>query len=91
MTITLARRPMPKCSTCRWWGHDASAGERDSHDPTLWARARPCGAMHFDGWDSGPHPVDIEPPHKAQVVDGSGYYASLRTAADFGCVLHEAK
>ena len=27
---------------------------------------------------------------KAIAVDGSGYYAALRTAADFGCVLHTA-
>lgn len=27
---------------------------------------------------------------KAIAVDGSGYYAALRTAGDFGCVLHVA-
>lgn len=26
---------------------------------------------------------------KAISVDGSGYYAAVRTQADFGCVLHE--
>jgi len=26
---------------------------------------------------------------RAFVVDGSGYYAALRTHPDFGCVLHE--
>lgn len=28
---------------------------------------------------------------KAIAVDGSGYYAALRTTADFGCTLHEEK
>jgi hypothetical protein len=27
---------------------------------------------------------------KAIAVDGSGYYAAVRTAPDFGCVLHAA-
>lgn len=28
---------------------------------------------------------------KAIAVDGSGYYAAVRTAPDFGCVLHSPK
>lgn len=40
----------------------------------------------------GPQEPESEDIHDvlAYVEDGSDYYAALITAADFGCVLHEA-
>lgn len=89
---------MNRCSTCRFWGSadggdDINALERvreDSERLGLWDRVRPCGAIHQNVEANGAYAHTLEPKEKALVCDGSGYYASLRTASDFGCVLHRA-
>lgn len=85
-----------RCGTCRHWGTP-----RDNGTET-WG-LRPCVAVipkydvavlkdenGNDLWDENYEPVPVNTP-KAMVVDGSGYFAALKTAEDFGCVLWEAK
>ena len=84
----------PTCSTCRFWGaqrpEDGDEGfARIKEDVELWAKVRPCGAVMGDPDGSGAFPHRLPADRKAEVLDGSGYYASLRTREDFGCVLHE--
>ena len=88
---------MKTCKTCRYWGlprdeYDAEAIEqikKDSDRLHLWGRVRPCGAVLACESGVGPSATTLSEGERARVVDGSGYYASLRTRDDFGCVLHE--
>lgn len=86
---------MANCGTCRFWGADVTDAIRRSR---YFNEVRPCSAIRQN--DAYLYSVDRdrEPPlagpkaglsDKAEVVDGSGFFAALRTAADFGCVLHE--
>lgn len=81
------------CATCRFWGADPTWDESSSW---AWDRVRPCRRVKHDD-DSGyfPHGQGTIPElaigEKARVVDGSGYFAELHTADDFGCVLYEPR
>ncbi len=89
----------PTCGTCRHWGAPrpedyeevTPAIKADSERLGMWDKIRPCGAVYSSESD-GVH-CFVSPPRdrKAVVCDGSGYYASLRTAADFGCTMWEPK
>jgi hypothetical protein len=84
---------MNNCSNCKhWefprvksWGNDVTYGE--------------CRAvLHNDNYKFDPYPDEDEDNDPdtfniplACVVDGSGYYAGLRTKSDFSCCLHERK
>ncbi len=73
------------CGGCRHWGPvRAIADEFDviDMDERVYGNLRPCLAIKMGLEGIGP-----EPGAKAEVLDGSGYYATLRTAEDFGCVL----
>ena len=75
------------CATCRWWGYGRT---KELESKAFWQLARPCGAITHDQDHTGSDPGGYLPRGvKAQVLDGSGYFAALRTAADFGCVLHK--
>lgn len=82
------------CGTCRFW-------TKTNRDESYYFNLRPCGAVKQrediemakgdDGdevrdEDGNETPV-VRP--RAMAVDGSGYFAALRTAEDFGCVLWE--
>ncbi len=85
-----------RCGTCRFWrGVDAL-------DSWSW-NLRPCGAVlqredvpvvkdadGLDVMDDDGNKTPVVMP-KAMAVDGAGYYAALKTAEDFGCVLWEPK
>lgn len=86
---------MNTCGTCKHWGKD-----RLPYFPGL----HPCRAViaqHDVEKVSDDNGFDVEPPDgcylakggtpKAVAVDGSGYFAALKTREDFGCVLWEAK
>lgn len=82
-----------KCGECKHWGEYDPIEE--SCDDGTWDSVRnfdlrTCGAV--------PHVAScIDEPNntaegkRALVMDGSGFYAVLRTAEDFGCVLFEEK
>lgn len=88
------------CGTCRHWGEP-----QDWSFIAALQSLRPCGAVKHDaklprkkdadGLDAeDPEtfgPILDCPTPKAVVVDGSGYFAALKTAEDFGCPLWEAK
>lgn len=81
-----------RCGTCKFWGSDPHDDEIREADPDLWARVRPCaGVPQAPDHGSGPYAHELAPNARAEVIDGSGYYASLRTREDFGCVLWEEK
>ena len=48
---------------------------------------RPCGRVPHRVCDGGDEYIDI----RAYVEDGSGYYAALVCAEDFGCVGWESR
>lgn len=80
----------PLCATCKWWGF----GHKDCGDDFPWSELRPCGLIvHRLGYqeydDKGEVIPPVMPEARAYVVDGSGYYAALKTASDFGCIKHE--
>lgn len=85
---------MARCETCRNW----SNAEPDwQFDQLIMGR---CAAIRqredilepareIEDWDAR----EVEEgrllsAEKAIAVDGSGYYAAIRTRGDFGCVLH---
>lgn len=92
------------CETCRFWlASSASDWEFDAlgvgdcqaikmrsdiKDEAFEHRPR----KDFDDWDEV-EKLEVEALRaaKAFAVDGSGYYAALRTFPDFGCVLHQRK
>lgn len=68
---------MNKCETCKHWG------EPDKYEQNEF---RKCEGI-VDGADYR-NVLDDTP---AYTEDGSGYLSSIKTKADFGCVLWEAK
>jgi len=85
------------CMTCRHWGaftSDADRGRVYSDDPEQHAEDVAFGdvvAIKRMGLCQriGDEKQNLDA--EAVAVDGSGYYAGLRTAATFGCTLHEPK
>lgn len=86
---------MEHCETCKHWkavepdwqfdalvmGRCAAVKQRDD----IIAPAR-----QVEDWDAREAEEGrLLKLEKAIAVDSSGYYAALRTQADFGCVLHE--
>jgi hypothetical protein len=94
-----------RCGSCRFWGKkpDGSPIINDGQPET--GEFRSCGKIEHDDYNrSDPNPdlafLDddddiIEMNAKraalgdAVTVDGSGYYAALKTRDQFGCVFHE--
>ena len=78
---------MKTCNTCAHWGKE--------EDQELGVRKCAAVPMLFDSftWSENFDRRVIRPEcanKKAFVQDGSDYYASLRTRADFGCNQWEA-
>lgn len=92
---------LARCETCKHWKFDKPDWEfddikfgeckrimmRSSIVDAALIEAEVSDQFSNDG-DRIAH--DAIAKAKAIAVDGSGYYAALRTAPDFGCVLHEA-
>ena len=85
-----------RCGSCYWWGRTAAGGRAEGD-------IRPCGAVPYDkgrAYQSDAeiaagHPDDAadalaapERTNLAMTQDDSGYFAALKSRADFGCVLH---
>lgn len=89
----------PTCETCRHWKFAEDDWEFDGLRMGKCARIQ----MRQEIADSVTFPEGVERwdeageklvgaamlASKAIAVDGSGYYAAIRTAPDFGCTLHE--
>lgn len=76
---------MNTCGECRFRGD-----ELESYDSKLGRDAKNgsflCGKIEHDN-----DPEFRKSSDKATVIDGSGYYAALCVAEDFGCVLWEPR
>jgi len=78
-----------RCETCRHWGMDRDSGKQ----------FRECQRIQHDtddeSWDDKryEHATDEESvfDDPAVTIDGSGYWAALRTKCDFCCSLWEPK
>jgi hypothetical protein len=90
-----------RCATCRFWlfetpdwqFDDIIFGECKAVKMRETLEKDALEGTDFDRWDDEAEPI-IKAAFraaKAIAVDGSGYYAALRTASDFGCVLFQAK
>lgn len=92
------------CETCRFWLYISAEDwefdalgvgdckaikmREDIKDAVFDSRPRDA----FDDWDEVERlEAEALRAAKAFAVDGSGYYAALRTFPDFGCVLHQPK
>lgn len=85
---------MNRCGDCKFWGKESESVTREF---------RSCTGIIHDGYDRNAvgkedldDRVDIElvvniQSRPAVVVDGSGYFAALKTKEDFGCVLFERR
>ena len=74
------------CGNCKHWGNKEEEKENEMF--------RTCQAVIHDnnGFTEGFRTdLKFRKAHKAVVLDGSGYFAALRTRDDFGCVLWEGK
>lgn len=94
---------MKTCGTCKHWGaghnEHEKAGESVEKDDIF----KPCGAVvQVDKFVADARPawskdtalrasLEEVRARKAVVVDGSDYFAALKTQSDFGCLLHEDK
>jgi hypothetical protein len=77
---------MGTCGTCKHWkriDHEA--------DPTSDPRYGTCEAIPQarEEWDDDGDVSVMAGDWKAVAVDGSGYFAAIKTRECFGCVLHE--
>lgn len=85
---------MNLCGTCKHWGtgdfgpwgkYDDDGNEVPQTGP--W---RACGRIPRTYYQN--EPEDVAPENRRAVTcDGSGFFSAIKTAADFGCVLHERK
>lgn len=79
---------MKTCKTCKHWKKPKAIDVEND-------RFKICGRIKFDAnYDSSyatKRELDEESvfDEPAVTVDGSGYFAELRTQESFGCTLHE--
>lgn len=83
-----------QCATCRYWVHEQGA----VHDEYTNVRMCACPKMvHAGGFNADLTAMTaIDDSHvilgdEVGVVDGSGYYAKIFPAANYGCVHWTAK
>jgi hypothetical protein len=88
---------MQTCETCQHWNFDERDAEFDGLKIGRCAAIRQredviSPARELEDWDAREaEERRLLSEAKAIAVDGSGYYAAIRTAPDFGCTLHEPK
>lgn len=70
------------CRLCRFWGDDKDKGQTFRK---CMAIGHAVTAFDDDFNETLVYREDRAPVQGAYVVDGSGYYAALKTAEDFGC------
>jgi hypothetical protein len=74
------------CGTCKHWKR-VDAESTDIEDP----RYGQCEAIpraEYE-WDEDLDIHVVKGDWQAVAVDGSGYFAALRTRESFGCILHD--
>lgn len=90
---------METCETCRWWMFDTPDWQFDDLRIGECKRVKQREVIEdeatrdlVDGrWNDAAEDAIKSAMQEARaiVVDGSGYYAALRTMPDFGCNRHE--
>jgi hypothetical protein len=75
-----------QCVTCKHWGNAKDEGKLFRECQRI-VQDRDQ-ASDCDEFSTDPENVLDE---TAVVIDGSGYFAKLRSKANFGCVMHEAE
>ena len=98
---------MSRCGDCKFWGlpDEAKAKWRSCtavvHDYSNYTN--PCREETGNKWDdtleeryehspaSLQEALKLRETHTAVAVDGSGYYAALKTRDCFGCVLYQPR
>lgn len=94
---------MSNCQTCRFWGTEREGYYDNAVEPDVderidgrivrllaWDAMKPVNALYkaCGAIPMGPVPFSDQTSPGAVVMDGSEYYAVLRTTAEFGCALH---
>lgn len=82
-----------RCGDCKHWGNYAPIEEPcedGSWDSASSFDLRTCKAVQQVA-SCLDEPNNTAKGKRALVQDGSGFYAALKTADDFGCVLFEPK
>lgn len=94
--MTGEKRVEPNCETCSHWVFSQDDWQFDGLKMGKCAAVKQREdiiepARNIDDWDAREaEEARLLRAAKAIAVDGSGYYAALRTTADFGCVLYVA-
>lgn len=84
---------MNLCGTCKWWGKGAYGpfGNEEDDDGNELSQSGPwrsCGRIPHTHYQN--EPEDVAPENRRAVTcDGSDFFSAIKTAEDFGCVLHE--
>ena len=82
---------MGTCGTCKHWKRIDQEDwyEQESNDP----RYGTCTAIPHGKtqWEESSDRNIMVGDWKAVAVDGSGYFAAIKTQDSFGCVLHEPR
>lgn len=90
------------CETCEHWKFDdvdylfddLKFGRCSNIRQLETVISEACDAAGISNrWDEGGEEISRQgvAAAKAIAVDGSGYYAAVRTAPDFGCILHKPR
>jgi hypothetical protein len=72
-----------RCKTCKHWDKDE---DKFNRNPFTVGQCKITVNDFEDMFEYGPKDVK-----GAVAVDGSGYFAALLTAEEFGCLRHEVK
>lgn len=76
---------MKTCKTCKWWDKDGSRSQKHQQTQLCLCPSISSSASNAE-WC--PNTFNVTGSN-AELIDGSGYLALLRTGPDFGCVHHE--
>lgn len=93
---------MKTCETCELWKFERRDWEYDELRLGECKGIKQRSSIESDALDAAGNPDRWSTKGEAAIkaamlatkaiaVDGSGYYAALRTAPDFGCILHVEK
>lgn len=82
-----------KCENCKFWKppNPEEDWECDENGDVIHDNYGSCNKVYHKNSYKNEHDPDAFEVELAHVVDGSGYFAELRTLPDFYCCLYEEK